>query len=155
MALFSWHCEKDDICDENTVTTPRLVVHFYDQANPTQSKNVSNLMVIGDGQADTLATFNSVSEILLPLRTTDDTTGYTLTLNSTSDVANADHLTFSYSRQNLYVSRACGYKTIFHLDDANPVVREDSGGDGLWIAQLNVEQPDVMNETDIDISIYY
>jgi len=154
VALFSWHCEKDDICDQNTVTTPRLVVHFYDQANPTQSKNVSSLLVAGDGASEALSTFNGVSEILLPLRTTDDSTGYTLTLNSTT-VPNTDHLTFIYTRKNLFVSRACGYKTVFRLADTNPAVLDDSGIDGLWMAEINVEQPDVVNETDIHISVYY
>mgnify|MGYP006353373257 FL=1 len=27
-------CEKDDICDANTPTTPRLVIGFYDFLNP-------------------------------------------------------------------------------------------------------------------------
>ena len=38
-------CEKDDICAESTPTTPKVVIEFYDAANPTTAKNVSNLVV--------------------------------------------------------------------------------------------------------------
>ena len=40
-------CEKDDICDANTPTTPRLVITFYDNAAPTTLKTVTNLKVVG------------------------------------------------------------------------------------------------------------
>jgi hypothetical protein len=36
-------CEKDDICDANTVTTARLVISFYDVTNSAILKNVTNL----------------------------------------------------------------------------------------------------------------
>jgi hypothetical protein len=36
-------CEKDDICDANTVTTSRLVISFYDVTNSAILKNVTNL----------------------------------------------------------------------------------------------------------------
>ena len=45
-------CEKDDICDANTPTTPRLVMTFYDISSPTKTKNVTNLKVIGDGMEE-------------------------------------------------------------------------------------------------------
>ena len=69
-------CEKDDICDTNTPTTPRIIIDFYDATNPTVLKNVVNLKVIGDGLADEddLGTFNSVSTIKLPLKTTLNST---------------------------------------------------------------------------------
>jgi phage-related holin len=35
-------CEKDDICDANTVTT-RLVISFYDVTNSSILKNATNL----------------------------------------------------------------------------------------------------------------
>jgi hypothetical protein len=32
-------CEKDDICDANTPTTPQLVIEFYDAVNTTLPMN--------------------------------------------------------------------------------------------------------------------
>ncbi|MDD5151653.1 MAG: hypothetical protein PHC28_14440, partial [Flavobacterium sp.] len=50
IATFSFSsCEKDDICDANTSTTPRLVIDFYDITTPSLLKKVTNLKVIGDG----------------------------------------------------------------------------------------------------------
>jgi hypothetical protein len=46
--LFS-SCEKDDICDPNTPTTPRLIIDFYNIEDPTKTKNVTDLAIVGDG----------------------------------------------------------------------------------------------------------
>ena len=32
--LTTYNCESDDICPESTLTTPRLIVTFYDEENP-------------------------------------------------------------------------------------------------------------------------
>ena len=49
LSVFFSSCEKDDICDTNTPTTPKIVIEFYDVANPTTLKNVTNLGVIAPG----------------------------------------------------------------------------------------------------------
>jgi hypothetical protein len=41
VAFFFSSCEKDDICSEDN--TPRLIIEFYDIANPANTKNVSSL----------------------------------------------------------------------------------------------------------------
>ena len=38
-------CEKDDICSESTLTTPRLIITFKDVTDPEQSKAVESLGV--------------------------------------------------------------------------------------------------------------
>ena len=48
-AFSFWNCEKDDICAETTPTTPRVVIEFYDAANPTVLKSVTNLGVLAPG----------------------------------------------------------------------------------------------------------
>ena len=132
-------CEKDDICVDET--TPQLVLEFYDISNPTVLKNVVNLKVTGDGMTDALNTFNGVSTISLPLKTNEDTTKYHLLLNSNGSTAsNEDVLEFNYTRENVYVSRACGYKTVFELNNANGLVLTDAiTPDGLWIQDTNLQ----------------
>ncbi len=50
VALISFSsCEKDDICDPNTPTTPRLIISFYSVIEPSLLKPVSNLFILGDG----------------------------------------------------------------------------------------------------------
>lgn len=152
-------CEKDDICDTNTPTTPRIIIDFYDATNPTVLKNVVNLKVIGDGLADEddLGTFNSVSTIKLPLKTTLNSTKYRLILNSTSTTSiNEDLLQFDYSREDIFVSRACGYKTIFKLNSPNGVTQTDPTlADGFWIQEYTIEKTNIDNENETHIKIYF
>lgn len=35
-----YNCESDDICPESTLTTPRMIITFYDVNNPEERKNV-------------------------------------------------------------------------------------------------------------------
>jgi Family of unknown function (DUF6452) len=154
-------CEKDDICDPNTPTTPRLILEFYDDANPTVLKNVVNLKITSVNElnvevGDTLL-FNGVSKVQLPLKTAEDLTKYTFTLNSL-DAANdnIDFFEVNYTREDVYVSRACGYKTIFNLIDTNPILyTEPSTPDGLWIKGINIETNAIENENETHVKIYF
>ncbi|HEX9981072.1 MAG TPA: DUF6452 family protein [Flavobacterium sp.] len=157
LALCFISCEKDDICDENTATTPRLIVKFFDLANPTIAKNVTQLSVVGEGMTDTLNVFNGVNTIELPLKTTEDITQYRFILNSTNAaIANEDKLQFNYSRENIFVSRACGYKTLYTLADSDAVIHTDATvPDGFWMQNIIISEPNIQNEDETHISIYF
>jgi len=150
-------CEKDDLCDEAARTTPRLIVNFFDFANPTTPKNVNSLEIIGDGASDPLGTFNGVSQVELPLRTTDDFTRYSLRINSNNEAFdNTDYLQFNYTRDNIYVSRACGYKTVFDLDGTSAYMLTDAEpADGLWISHVFVNTLEIDNENETHVNIYF
>ncbi len=121
-------CEKDDICDANTPTTPRLIIDFYDISNPSVLKNVTNLKVIGEGMTEGYV-FNpnatgqsqylvNGSSIAIPLKTDIDTTTYNFILNSGNPnpaLIDIDEVTFNYTRNDVFVSRACGFKTLLSL----------------------------------------
>lgn len=149
-------CEKDDICIDET--TPRLILEFYDISNPSNLKNVVNLKIKGVGQTDDLGTYNAVSKIELPLDITQDTTQYSLILNSISSTgANEDFLQFNYVRQNVFVSRACGYKTVFELN-AFPtgVIKTDAATpDGFWIQDINILTTNIETENETHIKILF
>ena len=149
-------CEKDDICAEET--TPRLVLEFYDISNPSNLKNVLNLKIKGIGATEDLGTFNGVSKIVLPLDITQDSTKYSLILNSTSlTLNNEDSLQFNYTRQNVFVSRACGYKTIFELNPTpTGVINTDAATpDGFWIQDINIITTNIETENETHIKIYF
>lgn len=155
MALLGWNCEKDDICSESTPTTPRLIMEFYNIDDPTTPKNVTSLLVSGTGADEALGVFNGVSKVELPLRITDDQTQYTFTLNSSNtSIDNTDVLTFNYTRDQVFVSRACGYKTVFALDDTTPFV-QDNGTDLRWMNNVTVTQPNILNEDEVHISVLF
>lgn len=162
-------CEKDDICDPDTPTTPRLVIEFYSVSNPDLPKNVTNLKVIGAGMEegiifDETATgddkyLTNASSIAIPLKTNEDTCTYSFILNygnANEALVNEDILTFTYSRTNEYVSRACGFKTVFQLNSANPIVHTDgTNNDGLWMQFVNLEDPYIINENEVHVKVYF
>lgn len=151
-------CEKDDICAEDTITTPRLVIEFYDATDTATLKNVTNLGIIAPGFTNGYA-FNSVSQITIPLRTDQDITTLQFIENGSDDDNtndNIDEITFNYTRQDIYISRACGYKTNFTLDDTNGVVVTTDSDN--WISTTvspSIQQPNINNEDEIHVKIYF
>jgi hypothetical protein len=160
-------CEKDDICTEET--TPRLILEFYDISNNANLKEVIDLKVKAEGAADFIV-FDSTldedneerylfngSKLELPLKITEGSTKYSLILNSTSTVnINEDLLQFDYTPKNVYVSRACGYKTIFELNSPIGVIKTDAAvPDGFWIQDMNILTTTIETENETHIKIYF
>lgn len=169
LALSFSSCEKDDICDANTPTTPRLVITFYDITNPSVLKSVTNLKVVGAGMTDGII-FNasatgeskyltSGSTISIPLKTNEDTTNYSFTLNSGNAnpaLVNEDNIKFDYTRADIFVSRACGFKTLFTLNTSNPYTHTDAAvPDEKWIQYISVEKSNIDNENDTHLKIFF
>lgn len=160
-------CEKDDICTDET--TPRLVVEFYDISNNANLKSVVNLKVKADGATDFIV-FNPAlpetdnarylfngNKLALPLKIDGTATKYSLILNSTSTTSsNEDLLEFNYTPDNVFVSRACGYKTIFTLNTANGIVKTDTTIPvDYWIDDLNILTRNITTEDEVHIKIYF
>lgn len=153
-AVSFWNCEKDDICAETTPTTPQLVIEFYDATNPTELKNVTNLGVV-EPTFTTGYAFNAVSSITIPLRTNQDTTTLNFILNGSDDDATndlTDQITFNYSRIETYISRACGYKTTFILNDTDGLVIPTLPN---WISDYEIVQTNINNEDETHVKIYF
>ena len=125
--------------------------------NPTVLKNVTNLAVKEIGITSAVISFISESKIELPLKTNEEVTKYSFILNSTDlSTANEDFLEFKYTRQNIFVSRACGYKTIFTLDPTTPFIKtETSTPDGYWIQNITVDTSNITTENETHIKIYF
>ncbi|WP_264564947.1 DUF6452 family protein [Flavobacterium sp. N3904] len=169
LGFASSSCEPDDICDPTTPTTPRMLIQFYDISNPSVQKNVTNLKVIGEGMTegvvlnptgiDAAKYVTNGNNILLPLKTDADIVKYKFILNYGNKnpvLVNEDNLEFNYTRENIYVSRACGYKTVFNLAPNNPFALTDSTiPDGFWIQYVLVEKDNITNENDTIIKIFF
>ncbi len=156
LAVSFWNCEKDDICPEGTPVTPRLNIEFYDAANPTVLKNVSNLKVMAPNSTDNRFSFNNVSKIEVPLETSANVTTLNFIQNgSNTDTSddNLDALTFNYQSTDEYISRACGFKTLFYLNTTNPVEVTNDGSN--WIQDIIVNQPNIVNENEVHVKIYF
>ncbi len=149
-------CEKDDICETTTPTTPKLIIEFYDILNPTVKKNVTNLAVKEINSTNSLA-FTGTSKIQIPLSITQDISKYSFILNSTDvTIDNEDFLQFNYSRQNLFVSRACGFKTNFTLNSTLPFIKTETLiPDGYWIQNIVITTSNITTENETHVKIYF
>ena len=162
-------CEKDDICDANTPTTPRLVIEFFNISNPSVLKNVTDLKVIGDGMTEGIV-FNTSetgdkkylangSKIMIPLKTDLNSTTYQFILNSTNSnptLIDIDEVTFNYTRNDVYVSRACGFKTLFTFDSINPFTQTAiPATKQKWMQYISVEKSNIANENETHIKVFF
>lgn len=170
IGILSISCERDDICPNSTPTTPRVIIDMLDFENQESSKNVFGLVVAGIVDADNNKilpgyAITTTSKLLLPLKTDEDFTEYILikeasindngTPNDTSDDfynGNQDKITITYNRENIYVSRACGYKTIFN----NVIITIENDGDNWLLSQepLNPNQS-VQDETTTHFNLFH
>ena len=156
-------CEKDDICDANTITTPRLVISFYDINNSSVLKNVTNLSIFGEGMTEGVtykgSTLINGSTVSIPLKTDADVTSFRFILNygnTNTALVNEDNIQFNYTRSNIFVSRACGFKTEYTLDPITPFVHTDATvADEKWIQYIAVKNSTIDNENETHLEIYF
>ena len=172
----NYSCERDDICAEVTATTPHLIITYFNINDQEISKNVAGLRAFGindDDQAINIPEIDgsNTDSIALPLRTDVNETrfilhrAYELDDNGTVDTAddfitgNPDTLTISYDREDVYVSRACGFKTIFKniLFTIEEEVDDPSDDLGNWMLQFTVEATNntIENEATAHINIFH
>ena len=174
IAIALINCERDDICAETTATTPRLLIEFYDVFNPDDLKSVLRLTAYGENlpnpnppvaNVDETLLFNvNSTSVELPLiigtegePTTvrfilEKFTNFRFDEDDTTD-SNVDVIEISYIPEFLYVSRACGYKSIFNNLDVDPI--DDTNN---WISSIEVIETietTVENENTIHVRIFH
>ena len=166
------NCERDDICAETTATTPRLLIEFYDLANTDDLKSVPRLTLYGEGlvtdpieETDATIVFNAnVNSAELPLiigiegesTTTsfvfEKDTNLRLDTDTTTE-SNLDTIEITYTSEYVYVSRACGYKSIFNNLNITGIVDGNN-----WISSIEIEETietTIENENTVHVRIYH
>lgn len=148
-------CEKDDICAATTATTPALVIEFFDAENPETPKNVTNLALREVGVSTGIG-FNGVSKIKLPLNSGSNQVKYFFYQNYNSadgTFENEDQLEINYTRKNEFISRACGFKTLFYLNETNGIhlITDDNN----WLKSTLLITPNILNENETHLKIYH
>ena len=159
-------CEKDDICDATTPTTPRLVIEFYDNSIATPTlKSVTNLKAVASGMSEGVV-FNTAlpvinpsrylfngNKIYLPLNPSATTTTYSLKYDFGSASENEDVVTYNYTTQEVYISRACGYKYLFNLTSTSSnILSVDSNN---WIKNIIIAKPNLESENEVHIKMFF
>ena len=170
ISFFFASCEKDDICDPSTVTTPRLKIQFFDKNNISLTRKTTNLKIVGDGMTVPSPLLNESGQetwndsvVYLPLRVNQDATKFELILNFDEDpttVEVTDLLEINYTRNDIYISRACGFKTSFNLFGnplQNPFVLNNTptATTGNWIKNIQVVQSQINDENEAHIKIFF
>lgn len=156
-------CEKDDICSDTTANTPHLIIRFYNISNNSELKSVNSLKVNGLNNNEEIGITSSKDSIALPLRILENNTIFSLTKDYTFDNngtpddtsddiigGNTDEITVSYANEQIFISRACGYKNIY----TNTNIGFTNDGDN-WIANTEVIQNNIENENNAHIYIYH
>lgn len=163
-------CERDDICPEDVPTTPLMLIEFFNVSNQENNKNVTNLYIQGVGNTEPLSGFSGTSTVFeaqLPLKTDENSTSFRFisdyelvddngTPNDTSDDifnGNEDIITINYIAENVYVSRACGYKTIYKAVN----IQFDADDTDRWIvlAQPLNDNQSIEDETTTHFKFFH
>ncbi len=156
IAVTQLGCESDEICLEDI--TPKLVIRFYNANIPSELKSVALLKVnIGgiDGEYSNETITNLTDSIAIPLQVIENKTRFILTLQGNSNQGtedNIDTLSVSYVQQDIFVSRSCGYKTVFNEAEASFVKDDDN-----WIKGLEEKNDplEIIDENAAHVKIYH
>ena len=155
LAILLTHCEKDDICVDGN--TPLLIIRFYDSENTTTLKEVPSLRVVGLGQTTTVNTVtdrSSLDSIAIPLRINEANTSFLLIMDSADEddveTGNIDTLTFNYSTNEVFISRACGFVANYEgLTDELTVESEN------WIQNIEIVSSLVQKQDSAHVKIFH
>jgi hypothetical protein len=134
-------CAVDDICTEK-VLTPKLILTFYDKNDHNDLLKVPYLYIWAEGK-DTLYKNVNLDSISLPLNTNADVTKYILSQNN-----DIDTLIIDYTRTNVFVSRSCGYKTNFTIQNTSSLTHH-------WTDGFELIHQQVENENQAHVKIYH
>jgi len=149
-------CEKEDICD-GEVATPNVKIAFFDRANSEILKPFYRMKcyVKPENSKDTLfLIFSNVSEIKLPLNINKEQTIWNLQLTQITNndtLVSTEQMIFNYIPKAEYVSKACGYKTVFNQFSISLNNNQTNG----WITNLTPLSNNIINEQNPHAKIYY
>ena len=152
MVLFGlWSCTKDDLCSEETPTTPLLTIEFLDITDRLTPKPANDL-AIRVRDADSTVVYPSVSDVTvaIPLDTeADQSQFYLIDQASSEENLSVVQLDLFYQRQDIYVNRACAFKTIYtnmaFESDQTPL---------SWIQDIELLNPTV-EDASVHMYIYH
>ncbi len=151
--LFLWACTRDDICPDDTQTTPLLVIKFMDISNPTQVKAVDNLRITLANTSQTEVVIARTDTLYkIPLNPATTSVDYNFTQGYGSNLPNTDAINISYLRgDDIYINRACTFKTTF--TDINPTIQAE--GSANWMLSTTINNAIVENEDITHITIFH
>ena len=92
----------------------------------------------------------TVDSISIPLSNYQNTTPFSFTKEFDSNQENEDLIYFNYVRNNVYISRSCGYKMEYEIE--NIIIENDNLN---WIEDSIIEKRAVNDEISHHVKIYH
>ena len=160
----TYNCESDDICPESTLTTPRMIITFYDINNPEERKNVESLGVyISKNSEFTLINeINGINtdSIAIPLRDDESVSDFKFCKDFSQGITeipsgSPNHVYFDYETNETFISRACGFINNYNLSVALPYDPSDTPGFTNWISEVIILNDSVTNENQSHVKILH
>ena len=156
LTIFLMSCERDEICLEDI--TPKLIIRFHNANIPDEVKSVLNLKVEIEGIEGeyTNETITVLTDsIAIPLVVTENNTRFILTVPGDDNAGtedNIDTISLVYTQQDIFISRSCGYKTIFNNVEGALVTDDDN-----WIKAIEaqVDPLEIIDENSAHVKIYH
>ncbi len=139
--LFS--CEPDDICLETYPDTPKLIIKFFD-INSQESVLINNLSV-EDTDRNLVLFTGSTDSISIPLNYTKQQTSLNFIYKT-----NHDKVYVNYSTNEAFVSKGCGFRMEYLLE--NIIVENDNEN---WISSLEILNKNVVEESNHHVKIFF
>ena len=139
--LFS--CEPDDLCLETYPDTPKLIIKFFDTFS--QESIVINNLTIEDIDRNLVLFTGTTDSISIPLNYTKQQTS----LNFIYDT-NLDKVYVNYGVNEVFVSKGCGYRMEYLLE--NIIVENDNEN---WISSLEILNQNVVEESNHHVKIFF
>ena len=159
-----YNCESDDICPESTLTTPRLVVTFYDVDNPEVKKNIESLgvYIVKNSELILLSEINGINtdSIAIPLRDDESVSNFKFCKDFSEDSTVIpsglpNHVYLNYEINENFISRACGFINNYNLYDALPFDPTSNQDTVNWIYEITILNDSITNENQSHVKIFH
>ena len=143
-------CEKDDICNEGTPGTPRVVIRFLTTTILRQLK-VCKVFHLKKLIKKEPIEFTGDSTAL-PMDLSKNYTRYAVIISSNDSITIADTLQFNHrDRIDTYSRRACGFSAEYRLSDPPITVI----GSPTWYIRSSILLDSIRNEEQAHLAIYH
>lgn len=147
-------CQHNDICTDKKPTTPRMVIKFYNIDRPDRTKAVTDFNFRAVGMENWYFSNNRNDTLVrIPLDAGTDLSKFEFTIHKGNpEKENSDQIQFTYSANEIYVSRACGFR--------NEYVDLDYGladeGEANWIKAVEIpHNNEITDEETTHLYIYH
>lgn len=158
--FFVTSCEKNDLCGGVNVDTPQVNITLYNRLNNEEQKTAQmiNCYALDHIHQDTIPViqFLNRSSFTLPLKVYEENTVWYVELKEwigNDTITRANLLDFRYETSSEYVSKACGYRSVFQrvrVNSVNDTIQHLPG----WISTLDYTNEITTNDT-THVQIYF